>query len=690
MKKIVDKIWGLIIILLLTQGMANAYEFNTKLSPNETVYKSASTRINIIDPTVQNNQNGGIYPGFRGANQLVIYTPEYGRRTGTNEFGTEAVVVNGYVTSLSGADSIIPYNGFVISGHGTAKNWISKNVTLGSKIVVNPDYMVITSALTPESMLFAANEKIKEVFSIMKYYSHQNIPYDYTNSVEYLKKSKKALSQATKQIDNVQKYSNTAIENADKAIEYAIPYNKAEMKGIWIRPTEKTKEEIIKTLDKLKASGIDTVFLETYYHAKTIYPSEVLSKYKITNQRQEFRGFDPFQIWIDEAHKRNMKVHAWFECFYVGNDNPLYNPNHILSVYPQWGNVTKANYNSEKPVLSPVEHNGYFLDPANPIVQTYLLEVINELVSKYNPDGINLDYIRYPQTVVKSSPNYEANSWGYTQYARDEFLSIYDVDPINIQKNSQEWDWWDKYRQEKVSNFVQQVSDLIRPKTQLTAVIFPDRKKSLDTKMQDWKTWSFKGYVDGFTPLLLSCDYETAKSLLHEIKSNSSKSTDIYAGIFVSFMKGTTDDMLRQIHMTRELKAKGVIIFEYSHFTKPYIDAVTASAFTPLSDKSLRRIKSAEVSPKKLQAYLDKSIKEFYQEERLFNQALSKKQQPQAAVEIKNPEQKKEETTALKETSNVVETAPNNVNKTEKSRKKKKRFVKFAPDKQQGNKGRFY
>ena len=69
---------------------------------------------------------------------------------------------------------------------------------------------------------------------------------------------------------------------------------------------------------------------------------------------------------------------------------------------------------------------------------------------------------------------------------------------------------------------------------------------------------------------------------------------------------------------------------------------------------------------------------------------MSKKQQPQAAVEIKNPEQKKEETTALKETSNVVETAPNNVNKTEKSRKKKKRFVKFAPDKQQGNKGRFY
>ena len=89
MKKAVNKILGLITVSFLTCSIASSYEFNTKLSPDETVYKSASTRINIIDPSVQNNQTGGIYPGFRGANQLVIYTPEYGRRTGTNEFGTE-------------------------------------------------------------------------------------------------------------------------------------------------------------------------------------------------------------------------------------------------------------------------------------------------------------------------------------------------------------------------------------------------------------------------------------------------------------------------------------------------------------------------------------------------------------------------------------------------------------------------
>ena len=72
------------------------------------------------------NWKGLNYPGLRGANQLVIYSPSFGMRTNTNEFGTEAIVVGDTVVSLSGADSLIPANGFVISGHGSAKNGLTK------------------------------------------------------------------------------------------------------------------------------------------------------------------------------------------------------------------------------------------------------------------------------------------------------------------------------------------------------------------------------------------------------------------------------------------------------------------------------------------------------------------------------------------------------------------------------------
>ncbi|MBR1618098.1 hypothetical protein IJ670_08110, partial [bacterium] len=99
--------------------------------PEDEIISQSSTRINAIYP-FDNPQNN--YPGYRGTNQLVIYTSDFGHTTGTNEFGKEAVVQNGIVTALTGANSIIPSNGFIISGHGKAKKWINDNLKIGVKI----------------------------------------------------------------------------------------------------------------------------------------------------------------------------------------------------------------------------------------------------------------------------------------------------------------------------------------------------------------------------------------------------------------------------------------------------------------------------------------------------------------------------------------------------------------------------
>ena len=82
-----------------------------KLKKNEKIYNESSIKIDSVNPTVYSNQTGGYLPGVRGANQLVVYTGGYAIRTGTNEFGAEAIVDGNTVTELSGADSFIPKNG---------------------------------------------------------------------------------------------------------------------------------------------------------------------------------------------------------------------------------------------------------------------------------------------------------------------------------------------------------------------------------------------------------------------------------------------------------------------------------------------------------------------------------------------------------------------------------------------------
>ena len=100
---------------------------------NEIIFNQSIFKIDAIDPQAVTNVRGANYPGLRGANQLIVYTPSFGYRTNTNEFGTEAVITENIVTSLSGADSLIPPNGYVISGHGRAKKWINENIKEGIK-----------------------------------------------------------------------------------------------------------------------------------------------------------------------------------------------------------------------------------------------------------------------------------------------------------------------------------------------------------------------------------------------------------------------------------------------------------------------------------------------------------------------------------------------------------------------------
>jgi hypothetical protein len=76
----------------------------------------------------------------RTTNALVRYTPAFGTSTKTNQWGAEATVVGGKVTAFvnrttSGARATkIPTNGYVLSGHGAARDWLVAHAKIGSTV----------------------------------------------------------------------------------------------------------------------------------------------------------------------------------------------------------------------------------------------------------------------------------------------------------------------------------------------------------------------------------------------------------------------------------------------------------------------------------------------------------------------------------------------------------------------------
>lgn len=582
----INRFWLSIILVFLfftscvfAQGIYSDY--TPKL--NEIIFNQSMFKIDVIDPQVTTNWKGINYPGLRGANQLVIYTPSFGYRTNTNEFGTEAIVVDGTVTALSGADSLIPANGFVISGHGQAKKWINENIMVGAKVSINPDKKAITSYITSDTFLYSARERIKEVQNMMLYYVQNTNNYNAKRTVQNIDKANEFINKAQKNSEDSQRYASRAIEYANLAMSTVIPYDSGELKGVWIRPVYFSEKEIENVLDSLANSGINNVFIETYYHGKTIFPSQTMQKYGFIQQNEDYAGFDPLKLWVNGAHRRGIKVHIWFETFYAGNKPPETNPDYILAKKPEWANYQKKNADSDVIAYSVSEHNGYFIDPANPEVQTFLCELLSEIITKYKPDGINLDYIRYPQSLAPSYSSYDMSNWGYTKYARNEFKDMYGVDPIELKVSDPLWKYWKNYRANKVTSFVKRISILCRSSNvQLTAVIFPNRSLALDTKLQDWKTWSINNFVDGFTPLFLTCNDATAMNLMEEVLRNKSASTKLYAGLFVTFMNGSTSDLMKQIHAARRYCLNGLIIFDYAHLNETYLGTLTESVFKPI------------------------------------------------------------------------------------------------------------
>src|SRR5690606_3009888 len=92
---------------------------------------------------------------FRGAAELILYTPEYGETTRTNIYGYEITVVDDTVVKMGGNNSPIPDDGYVLSLH--VSNWLEDNAIIGAKVKIENDEVTLT---IPEGEYTIPNTKV--------------------------------------------------------------------------------------------------------------------------------------------------------------------------------------------------------------------------------------------------------------------------------------------------------------------------------------------------------------------------------------------------------------------------------------------------------------------------------------------------------------------------------------------------
>ncbi|MEW5946128.1 MAG: phosphodiester glycosidase family protein [bacterium] len=92
----------------------------------------------------------------RRENEVVVYTPEHGDRTRTNEYGREVVVEKNKVKELRAGNSPLPHDGYVISMHGKSREYVNlfrEGANLRLYFVVDDEWVAVENAVTGGPLL---------------------------------------------------------------------------------------------------------------------------------------------------------------------------------------------------------------------------------------------------------------------------------------------------------------------------------------------------------------------------------------------------------------------------------------------------------------------------------------------------------------------------------------------------------
>ncbi|MFD6098419.1 glycoside hydrolase family 10 protein [Nocardiopsis flavescens] len=150
-------------------------------------------------------------------------------------------------------------------------------------------------------------------------------------------------------------------------------------------PAQEQQAELDAYLDDAVAMGLNAVFLHVRPTADAVYASdkEPWARY-LTGAQGGDPGYDPLEYAVAQAHARGLEMHAWFNPYRVGLQDPdIENlvDGHPVKQNPEW----LVDYGTEA-----------YMDPGNPEVREWVTGVITDVVERYDIDGVHFDDFFYP------------------------------------------------------------------------------------------------------------------------------------------------------------------------------------------------------------------------------------------------------------------------------------------------------
>ncbi|NOX65678.1 MAG: family 10 glycosylhydrolase [Chlorobi bacterium] len=153
---------------------------------------------------------------------------------------------------------------------------------------------------------------------------------------------------------------------------------------------EEQKAELSAMLDSLRQAGMNAIFFQVRTECDALYDSKIEPwSYWLTGEQGKAPDpyYDPLSFVIKETHKRGMELHAWFNPYRAVKDIGAYkqSEDHVSVLHKDWL-IKSGNYE--------------MLDPGLPEVREHIKSVMEDVLTRYDIDGIHFDDYFYPYTPI--------------------------------------------------------------------------------------------------------------------------------------------------------------------------------------------------------------------------------------------------------------------------------------------------
>jgi uncharacterized lipoprotein YddW (UPF0748 family) len=343
-----------------------------------------------------------------------------------------------------------------------------------------------------------------------------------------------------------------------------------ELRGVWLTNVDSeilfSKPALTTGLDRLAKLHVNTLYPTVWNWGYTLFPSTVAEA--ITGHRQGLypdlgnQGRDDHREntqgnrdmlaeVVELGHARQMAVIPWMEFGFMAPANAPW-----VQAHPDW----LAQRRDGGTVKMEGSHPRVWLNPMHPEVQNLLLDLVGELVAKYEIDGVQFDdHLGLPV-------EYGYDPYTVGLYKRTHGGQLPPSDPTDPE--------WVKWRADQITDWVRRLFERIHAtRNGVILSVSPNPATwAYENFLQDWVTWERRGYVE---ELVIQVYRDRLSQFRWELSQPEVKQAQAHIPVVIGILSGLKNRpvpvqrILDQVHITRRRRLAGVSFFFYETLWVP-------------------------------------------------------------------------------------------------------------------------